>query len=326
MRLIYRKDGLMANSQFDPSLLDPIDQKSDGFDTSQLQSVDEKEQDPGSYLDKLPGEEGFFHKLPRNIVIGLAKLGHSTLNLPHDLTEIAEKRLSDLSNNMKNKDLNLPKYKNLKISDYIPKQDNYDFANLMGQKGDPTLMDKLIQGGVQYFPEMASGRALLSEGLGTLMGTRQLNKVAKAAGESGLNFNLPSEAIEEAKNYLPKTHATREMINASEAGSYPSSFSLQSQLGKHQRDLSTSPLAAERLLAPKVSELRQGMQAHLANVLESNGMSEEANLLRQGINNYRQYMQVKNAAMPIIKKLGIPTTIAAGIGFGYKKGKSFVNQ
>lgn len=290
-----------------------------------------EQEDVGSYLDNLPSEEGFFHKLPRNILIGLAKLGHSTLNTPHDLAEMAENRLNDFSNQMQE---GLPSslkksvdYKNMKFSDQIPKQENYDFAELLGQKGDPTLMDKLLQGSVEHLPEILGGRGLLKAAARRLTGTHQLDTVKKAAQQFGENnFAYSPNVMKEASLYMPNTEATKQLLMDIKAGQYPASFSLRSQLGRHQNNLSNSPLASERLLAPKVSELRQTMLNQLQDALREQGMHVEADMLHKGIKNYAQYMRIKNVVMPIIKRLGVPTSLAAAIGFGYAKGKNIVNQ
>ncbi len=328
MQLIYRRAGLVANSKFDFSLLKPVN-KSAEFEKN-LKPLDDEE-DQGAYLDSLPAPEGFWHKLPRNITAGLASLGHSTMNIPHDIAQSVEGASQYLNENFPNTlGLKPPEktfLKDFKLSDYIPHQEEKNFAQMLGQQGEGTLMDKLIQKGVEYSPELITGGALLHGGARALKGTHQLDEVARAINEGGLrNFSYPPSVVEEARNYLPRSHATNEMIAASEAGNYPSSFSMQSQIGKHQRDLAKSPLASERLLAPRAGELKQNMLSELGNILRSQGMHSEADMLNQGINNYRQYMKVKNAVMPAFKKLGIPTTILAAIGFGYKKAQKLLSD
>jgi hypothetical protein len=330
MQLIYRRAGNVANSSFDTSLLDPVDDTKSSF-TANLTPVDDNASvdDAGAYLDNMPPPEGFFQKLPRNILIGLAKGGHQALNLPHDIVKMVEDRLAEMGNQM-NKSLPptfSPMMKPiLKLSDYIPQQQDYDFPSMLGQKGEGTLMDKLVQGGVEYLPEILGGRALLRAGMGNLRGTTALNRVQEAAEGSGANFGYSPNVIGEATRYMPRTEATRQLIARAQAGEYPASFSLRSQLGQYQRNLSQSPLASERLLAPEVGDLRQRMLGELDNALRNQGMHEEADMLQGGIRNYAQYMRVRNAVMPVVKKLGIPTTALATIGLIYKKGKDFLKD
>ncbi len=93
--------------------------------------------------------------MPRNVVTGLANLGHETLNLPHNLTEAAEDATQ-------NTGITTPSFmpqefqKNIKlqqapkISEYIPQQQEYDYAKILGQKGEPTFADTLVQKGTEH--------------------------------------------------------------------------------------------------------------------------------------------------------------------------------
>lgn len=324
MQLIYHRGGNVANSKFDFSLLKPVDEKNQGFDPSQLKEIEE-----------FPEEEGFLSKLPRNILIGLANLGHSTLNQPHDIAKAAENagqgindwqariRKSIYGEPMQQKtNINGPK-----LSDYIPKQQEYNFAEMLGQPGEGTLLDSIIQKGVEYAPEIASGRALLKGGIRRLKGTHQLDIAEKLAKESGLNFNYPEKLIKESRKFLPNTVESQEMIDAVRAGNYKPAFLMQSQVGHHQRKLLRSPLASENsIMAPKAGELKQSMLGHLEKVFRNANMPKEADLLKAGINNYRQYMKVKEAIKPYLKQLGIHGGYLALLGYGYKKGKKLLND
>lgn len=312
----------MAKSKFDPSLLTPIDDKKAAFEAG-LKPLDQTPDDAGSYLDNLPKEEGFLSKLPRNIVTGLVHMGRNLHNSPHDIAELADTSVKGIGSL-----LGFPEQaaKHANLAQYFP-SDTQSYADVFGQKGEGTLMDNLIQKGIEHAPEIAGGASLLRGGFRRLKGTHQLDQVADAIRNRGLShFDLPPEMIEQARNYLPPSHATREAIAASNRGNYPSSFSIQSQVGQHQRNLASSILPNDRLLSPAVGDLKQSMLSHLGNTLRATGMHEEADLLSQGINNYRQYIQVKNAIMPVFKKLGLPATALAAIGFGYKKAKEVLKD
>ncbi len=115
---------------------------------------------------------------------------------------------------------------------------------------------------------------------------------------------------------MPPSYATDVAISASNAGHYPSSFTIQSQIGHHQRNLANSVLASERRLAPRAGEIKRNMIDQLSQTLRNHGLNEEADLLHQGINNYRQYQRVRERLMPIFKTIGIPTTSLALLGLG----------
>lgn len=335
MRLIYRRAGHVAKSRFDLSLLKPVEENNSSFE-SQLKPIDENEEDAGAYLDNLPQPEGFLHKLPRNIAIGLEKLSHHIINSPYDMAygvgSTVTNKLKEFSNAIeKGSPKIFPKYKNLNFPDYAPPINpkiDKDFASMVGQKGEPTLMDSIIQGGIDWTPEILTGRALLRGGFRRLIGTHQLEAVQRAVSQKGLqNFSYPNQMIKDSEKFLPATKATKELIGEVKAGKYGPAFDLQSQVGHHQRKLLKSPLASENsIMAPKAGELKQQMLGHLESVLRKANHIEEADMLRKGISNYRQYKKVMNVAMPIIKYAGIPTTILTALGFAYNKGKKALSD
>ncbi len=330
----------------DPALLaqlgeSPRQKVTDPNLLSQLNS-DEDEEDAGAYLDNLSQPEGFWKKLPRNIVSGLANLGHSTMNLPHDLTQGLENQAESFGNSInkafplpkevQEKLDSMPKHNQFKLSEHIPHQQEYDFAQLLGQKGEGTLMDKIIQKGVEYAPEIASGRALLKTGLRhypiTRRGAaRQLREAEKAVGELGVpNIPINNATLYEAEQFLPKTRASREMLHSAGKGEYNPSFSLQSQIGKHERDLRKSPLASERLLAPQARDLKQTILKEMEDGLRSHGYHDIADMMKGGLNDYRKYIKFRDNVLPVLKKIGIPTTALTVLGFGVNKGKKVVSN
>ncbi len=323
---IYQRGGNVAKSKFDMSLLKPIDEKNADFE-SQLKPMEGV--DEGAYLDNLPQPEGS-HPF-RDIFIGLTHAGRNLHNLPHDVTQSVESVGESFGNKL-NQAFPLPKgvqeklnsmQKNepFKLSEHLPYDPN-SYADIYGQKGEGTLLDQLIQKGFEHGPELVGAGGLLRGGIRRLKGTHQLDEVRRIANLGNApSFRYNPQTIDEARNYMPNSHAIEEMIAGVERGEYNPAFSMQSQIGHHQRNLANSALASERLLAPRVGELKQNMIGQLENVMRSNGLNREADLLRGGINNFRVYSQVKNAVMPVLKKLGIPVTILSALGFGYKKAK-----
>lgn len=285
----------------------------------------EPEEDAGAYLDSLPEPEGFFSKLPRNIAAALASMGRSTINIPHDVANRVLQGIGSLSSHI------VPGLNDQRIVDKanpfteIP---DYNYAQMLGQKGEGTLMDNLIQKGVEYAPDLIGGGALVRGGFRRLKGTHQLDAVDRLMKQNGLmDFSYPEKMIQEARKYLPKTEATKELLKQVSEGKYSPSFKLQSQIGEHQRKLAKSPLASENsIMAPKAGELKQNMLNHLEKVMRESGYHEDADLLRKGINNYRQYQQVKKSALKAAKIAGIPTSILAALGIGYKGTKKILSD
>ena len=172
--------------------------------------------------------ESFLDKLPRNIGIGLSKLGHSTLNIPYDVAKnieqqgigfgqvmnktlpmekyVGQNRLPDNKSYMQqlaeqfNQSHNVPEqYKNedwaKSFAERIPHQKEYDFAEMLGQKGEPTLADKIIQNVIGYAPELYGGAQLGIAGA----------KKAIGLGESLLNkIKSPKIKLEELEKQANK--------------------------------------------------------------------------------------------------------------------------
>jgi hypothetical protein len=268
-----------------------------------------------------------------DILAGLANAGRNLHNMPHDVVQSVENSTQGFGGNNPFEQIIAEKFGINKkpvsnISDYLP----YDPTNYSATFGvNPetmTLMDRLIQGGVEHAPEFIGGGALLRSGYRRVKGTHYLDKLERMIKQKNIkDFAYPNNMIQQSKKFLPKTEATKELIAETQAGNYKPAFNLQSQVGHHQRKLAKSPLASENsIMAPKAGELKQNMLGHLEKVLRAGGNTEEADLLRRGISNYKQYIKIKDAAMPYIKYGGIPTTVLALLGLGIKKGKQLMND
>jgi len=249
----------------DPALLDQLEGRrvKDPNVLSQLNDEVSAE-DAGAYLDNLPKPEGFWSKLPRNILIGLTHAGRNLHNAPHDLVQQFENATAfenPLDKILEEK-YGIKQKPSKPLSEYLP-NDIQDYSEVLGgNKDTKTLFDKLIQGAFEYSPELIGAGGLVRAGLRkypiTQRGAaRQLRKAEKLAAERGINIPLSTQSIDESIPFLPKTHATRELLKGAESGKYEPSFGLQSQVGKHERDLRKSALASERLLAPQARELKQ---------------------------------------------------------------------
>jgi hypothetical protein len=334
------ENGMRSTKVTDPAILDQLNGNSDAVTDpallAQLNGEPQQEEDAGTYLDNLPKEPGFLSKLPRNILAGLASGGHTTINTPYNLMQMLENHVGTIK---PKPDISLPKelrdalesdqpknHQPIKLSEYIPHQQEYNFAQMLGQKGEGTMMDKLIQKGVEYAPEILSGKALVRGGFRRLTGKHQLDTMRKLVNESNIAVPLPKNLSDEARNFLPKTHATREMLAGAESGHFPSSFATQSQIGTHQRNLAKSPMASERLIAPEVGDLKQDMLNHYDDVFRNAGRHDIADMMRSGINNYRGYKKFMDFVTPIAKKLKIPLSGLAVLGLGFTGGKKLVNK
>lgn len=175
MQLIYQRGGDVANSKFDYSLLEPIEenngsnivQATPGFDQALLTPM-EKEEKEEQFLP--PKEEGIGTWLPRDIMIGLLNQRQNLVNQPYEFAKSLEDLGKGINTNfdkqfgleklLKGQNVNIPE---LNTSSYLPHEQN-DFAKLMGQEGEPTTGSWLIQKGVEHAPELL-GLAQLARGI-----------------------------------------------------------------------------------------------------------------------------------------------------------------
>lgn len=281
-------------------------------------SPEQEADDAAAYLDNLPKPEGFWHKLPRNILIGLTHAGRNLHNAPHDLAKLAEWPAEKLVGPLKHP-----------LSSYLP-NDESDYSDVWGGNKDAkSFGDKIVQGGFEFAPEILSGAGLVRSGLRRFPLTqrgaaRQLRGAEKLAAERGVEIPLTNQSIDEAVPFLPKTHATRELLADAEKGNYKSSFGLQSQVGKHERDLRKSSLAAERLLAPQARELKQRIISEMETGLRAMGHNDIADMLKGGLNDYRKYIKFRDEVRPYLKWLGITPTAVGFLAFGTNKGKKAI--
>lgn len=334
MRLIYQRGGHVSNSKFDYSLLKPMKSGAkgaansatngaeSGFNMNALTPIEEGEAEI---------ERGFLSKLPRNIAIGLAHAGRNLHNIPHDVAVMAENTIApDISNAFRS----LPFSENLHMQNGISGQlpyDTNDYSKALGQQGSSTLMDDLIQKGIEHAPELAGIGSLLKAGalsypITRRLASRKLRNVENMVNEQKLlGFAPTNQSIQEARRFLPRTPATSEMIGNVLGGDYGAAFAMQSQIGHHARKLGKSPLASENLRAPEARSLKQNLLGQLSDSLASKGYIKDAAELREGIEDYAKYMRYKENILPKLKSIGIPTSILALFALGKKGVKKIVN-
>ncbi len=257
-------------------------------------------------------DETFLQKLPRNVTAGLANAGHSLLNTPYDLAQAYKGYANRYEANETGQPPN-PTSNNW--ANYIPHQEEQNFAQMLGQKGEGTPADYAVQKGAQYLPEIGTIGSLAKNALPhfTRWGaTRNLNRASNLAeGRDILPMNINPEIIREAEQFLPKTAPYRNLINDAEHGDYNALFRLQSDLGKHASDYAGSMFsAAERQHGRAGLTSRNSLLDAIHEQLQGQGQHDISQLMRQGQNDYRRYMGFK----PIRNKLAIGGLTGLGIG------------
>ena len=295
---------------------------SDDYDLSGWTVVDEpkskktmpsKTQSDSSYPYDLTGwtvenqapEESFLSKLPRNVAAGLAYVGHRTLNAPHDITQGIEGGINRLGKYL-SKDLSPqemaafgnPKF-NSNLSGHIPTQQDYNFAQMLGQKGPGTFADRAIQTGIEYAPDVLTGiNAFRSVPFLTRQAaTRRLNFARGMGADRNMGtLNINPQLIEDTRQFLPNTTPYRDAIENAHYGDYNQLFNLQSTVGQQ-----SAPLARMRnFLNPAMrAHGREGLRTQnrlldaMYEDLGAQGHHDIADMIRQGRTDFRSYSKVK---------------------------------
>ena len=288
------------------------------YSRNPIDSYDEIEEPPYN-------SESFLSKLPRNILIGLAKGGHSILNLPHDVAQGVE----NSGGYLKHKIINLspsskafyehynkmPHPGEFKLSEHIPYQKDYNFAQMLGQKGEGTLSDKILQKGIEYAPEILSVYSLFRHlPITKYPAVKLLNKVQKEISERGLEkIKIPEHIFKdiEENQFLRNTQPNRNLLENARQGGYKSLFDLQSDLGAAERGYTRDIFnAANRQFGRDIGVNRQNLLKEIRSGITTQGHKDLSEDMKKGQDLYRIYMKLRpyrNAAIGLgIGSLGIP--------------------
>ena len=100
-------------------------------------------------------------------------------------------------------------------------------------------------------------------------------------------IDIGEEAIDKAKSYLPKTDATKKLLEKARYGDYDALHDLQSDLWKHATRKASSPLAAEQNEAEEIFEQRDKLNNLIHSNLEESGHKDLSEALTKGRKLYR---------------------------------------
>ncbi len=178
-----------------------------------------------------------------------------------------------------------------------PDLDNY-IQQYIGNPKNPG--DALSRGLARNADLLASGNALgkAMPHLTKRGALKKLKKGQKLASEREIGtLNVDPELVKDAEQYLPNNLSVRNLIEGSNYGDYDSLFRLQSYLGKIS-SARTGKLS--KLFSPETNLKGQaGLRSRnsLLNAIHENlqklGHEDISDLLREGQNDYRRYMNFK---------------------------------
>ncbi len=259
-----------------------------------------------------PEQEAFYKQPLRDVGIGLAHAGRNLHNLPHDLAHGVDVAGSAIGRLFGAPEL---KNNNSNLASYFP-NDEQDYSDVFGQKGEPKFTHKAIQKGIEYAPDIIGGiNALRSVNLlphltrrGASKKLRQVSKLNAQGKIKPLNVN--PELIEDMRQFLPKTAPYRDAIDAAHYGDYQKLFELQSDVGKESaaraRDIFSS---AERSHGRAGFNSVNALLNDMHKEIQAQGLLKESKLLSEGRNDYRRYkkfLPYRNALALGAASLAIP--------------------
>jgi hypothetical protein len=161
-----------------------------------------------------------------------------------------------------------------------------------------TLMDRILQGGITYAPELATLGAGMVKGAPYLfksIAARPYKKAMKALDTKDVtHMPAPFELIEDAKTYFKPSAANRALIKKAEEGDIKAIFKLQSDLGKISAPYTKNIFSAAerdygRAGLKTKGELLQAQQDYFKDM----NLEDIAALFEKGRKQYRGYHKFK---------------------------------
>ena len=142
------------------------------------------------------------------------------------------------------------------------------------------------------------------------MAAKNLKEAEKMIAQRNVRgIPVEKEIFKDIRNYLPKSSATKKLINKAESGDYKSLFTLQSDLQKTARELTKSASGAERLEGFEAYQTHRTLLDQIKQHLSKQGHNDIAQKMTRGRAKYRQHMQLRK---PLDVLEGV-TTAAIGI-------------
>lgn len=258
-------------------------------------------------------EQGFLNKLPRNIGSGLLSGATGLANLPYEGAKLIGNPGAE----------------------YVPHFGEHDYGKMLGLTGEPTTSDKAIQMASEFALPIGGAAKAGAKGLKALgkvvadlpltrgMASKALKQAEKLSTERNvIGLPIDKQVLKDIPQFLPKTEPYRKLLQAAKKGDYKSLFTLQSDLGKHSRQLTKSSSGAERLHGMEAANTRKRLIEAMRSKLSASGHKDIADLMQHGQNRYRQYNKLKEKvykpAMKGAKYAGIPVSLGTLMTYLYK--------
>ncbi len=255
----------------------------------------------------------------QNVGGGFGELGHGILSAPANIRDylLKKKLMSPLIAGLLTAQAKTnPSYNLMKD---LPKEYNYPEA--LGRQGEQSG-DALLTA----LPKIATAapfEAGLFNALKEIPFTRGLaakpyKQATKIVKEQGIkNITIPNNLIKEAKDFLPKNAATKDLLKKANLGDYDAIHTLQSDLGGVSRELRRFfSTGSDRLRGLDAEKLRTSINDSFKKQLEKSGHQEVAELRGKGAKKYRTYHKYVKPAQKVA--LGVAASNIPGFSLFHK--------
>lgn len=286
-------------------------------------------------------EESFLSKLPRNITAGVAGLGHRIMNAPYDLGQSVEHGLQSFQGIQMPGDEYISRSQQQDYSAQIPHQQDHDFAQMLGQQGDGTLSDRMIQGMIAHAPEVVGAGKLgvmgAKAGVNAIKGLsnkfnpdpfkaiqaghdtlkNKLSKGFESVGKEVKKRDIGSIPInpkifKDIKEIGPKTRQFKSFVDKAKDGDFDRLRKLQTELFNRGTKRKASPLGSEQDVGEEMLSLRDDINDLIHSHLAKSGSKDLAEKLKDNMTGWRGLQQDYYAHPTISKLVGenrkIPST------------------
>jgi len=146
-----------------------------------------------------------------------------------------------------------------------------------------------------------------------------LNKASDEAKKVGINVLKTGRGTPLNKSFwsdlshnMDTSKSTKDLIKSAKSGDFDALRKLQSDMGKRSNWLKSKDTSADYDMGKNLGELRDSLNDYIENHFEKSGYENISNMIKEGMNKYRQVMQTYKDPL-IAKAIGPEEEISEGL-------------
>jgi hypothetical protein len=146
-----------------------------------------------------------------------------------------------------------------------------------------------------------------------------LNKASDEAKKVGINVLKTGRGTPLNKSFwsdlshnMDTSKSTKDLIKSAKSGDFDALRKLQSDMGKRSNWLKSKDTSADYDMGKNLGELRDSLNGYIENHFEKSGYENISNMIKQGMNKYREVMQTYKDPL-IAKAIGPEEEISEGL-------------